>query len=78
MMLLLIGTQLGCSYEGIDGTVFGETAETAGRPPTDSLIDLSQGEVGLAMTILILFGLGFIAGRTWERILSGGHDALPR
>ena len=70
--------QYGCDYEGIDGTVFGATAKSAGRLPTDSVIDLSQGEVGLAMSILILFGLGFIAGRCWERIISGGHDALPR
>ena len=53
----------GCGYEGIDGTVFGSTAEAAGRTPTDSLLDLSQGELGLAMTIVILFGLGFVAGR---------------
>ena len=68
----------GCSYEGIDGTIFGATAESAGRPPLDSMLDFSQGEVGLAMSILILFGLGFIAGRCWERLFSGGHDALPR
>ena len=68
----------GCDYEGIDGTVFGTTATSAGRPPADSIIDFSQGEVGLAMSILILFGLGFIAGRCWERIFSGGRDALPR
>ncbi len=68
----------GCTYEGIDGTVFGATAESVGRPPVDSILDLSQGEFGLAMSILILFGLGFIAGRTWERIFSGGDDALPR
>ncbi|MEE2785953.1 MAG: energy-coupling factor ABC transporter permease [Myxococcota bacterium] len=68
----------GCSYEGIDGTVFGATAEAAGRAPTDSMLDLSQGEVGLAMSILILFGLGFIAGRSWERIFRRGSDALPR
>ena len=67
-----------CTYEGIDGTVFGVTAETAGRPPTDSILDLSQGEMGLAMTIIILFGLGFIAGRSWERLLLRGRDALPR
>jgi len=79
MMFLILASNLsGCSYEGIDGTVFGTIAETAGRPPTDSMLDLSQGEVGLAMSILILFGLGFIAGRSWERLFSGGSDALPR
>ena len=76
-LLLAIGFT-GCGYEGIDGTVFGATAEKAGRPPTESIVDLSQGEMGLAMSILILFGLGFVAGRTWERLLGGGRDALPR
>lgn len=78
---LLVGLALlpaGCSYEGIDGTVFGATAEGAGRPPQDTLIDLSQGELGLAMSIVILFGLGFIAGQSWERLLREGKDALPR
>jgi cobalt/nickel transport system permease protein len=78
VMLLLLAIGLpGCGYEGIDGTVFGAAAEGAGRPPTASIVDMSQGETGLAMTILILFGLGFIAGRTWERLF-GGRDALPR
>lgn len=78
MILLLAVGLSGCGYEGIDGTVFGATAESAGRPATESLIDLSQGEVGLAMSILILFGLGFIAGRSWDRLLGEGRDALPR
>jgi cobalt/nickel transport system permease protein len=83
ILLLAIGLS-GCTYEGIDGTVFGAAAESAGRAPTDSLLDLSQGELGLAMTIIILFGLGFIAGRSWESVLNkpsraeGEHDALPR
>jgi len=77
LLLLLIG-QSGCSYEGIDGTVFGKTAEESGRPPTDGLVDLSQGEIGLAMSILILVGMGFVAGRSWERLLGGGRDAPPR
>ncbi|MEL6345834.1 MAG: energy-coupling factor ABC transporter permease [Myxococcota bacterium] len=76
-LLLMIGLS-GCAYEGIDGTVFGATAEGAGRPPTESIVDLSQGEMGLAMTILILFGLGFLAGRSWERLFGGEHGALPR
>ena len=77
--VILLTTGLsGCGYEGIDGTVFGATAEGAGRPPTESIVDLSQGEVGLAMSILILFGLGFIAGRSWERLIGGGRDALSR
>ena len=78
MTLLLMICLPGCSYEGIDGTVFGAAAESAGRAPTDSLLDFSQGEMGLAMTILILFGLGFIAGRCWERLFCRGKDALPR
>ncbi|MEL6196123.1 MAG: energy-coupling factor ABC transporter permease [Myxococcota bacterium] len=78
VIMLLASGLSGCSYEGIDGTVFGATAESGGLPPTDSILDLSQGEVGLAMTILILFGLGFVAGRAWERLLGGNNDALPR
>ena len=78
-MLLLLATGLsGCAYEGIDGTVFGATAEGAGRPPTGSIFDLSQGELGLAMSILILFGMGFVAGRSWERVFAGGRNAPPR
>lgn len=76
ILLLCVGLISGCDYEGIDGTVFGKMAEEAGRPPTDSFLDLSQGEVGLAMSILILFGLGFVAGRSWEKLLSGETDAL--
>ena len=78
LLLFLVFGPLGCAYEGIDGTVFGARAESAGRSPTDSLLDLSQGEVGLAMTIIVLFGMGFVAGRTWERLLGGGHDAPRR
>ena len=77
VMLLAVGLS-GCSYEGIDSTVFGATAEQAGRPPTESIVDLSQGEIGLALSVLILFGLGFIAGCCWERALGRRHDALPR
>lgn len=58
----------GCTYEGIDGTVFGEVSTKAGHPPTDSVIDFSQGELGLSMSVLILFGLGFIAGQSWQKI----------
>lgn len=79
MILLIVMSSFvsGCTYEGIDGTIFGATAESAGRPPNDSIIDLSQGEFGLAMTIVILFGAGFVAGRTWEKLFSGGRDAFP-
>ena len=76
VILICIPLLSGCDYEGIDGTVFGEVAEHAGRPPKDSFLDFSQGEVGLAMSILILFGLGFVAGRSWEKLLSGENDAL--
>lgn len=72
-----VGGAAGCTLEGIDGSVFGAVAEAGGRAPTDSLVDLSQGELGLAMTIVILFTLGFVAGRVWERLL-GGRGALPR
>ncbi len=77
--ILLIATFLSaCDYEGIDGSVFGAVAESAGRPPTDALLDLSQGELGLAMSIIILFGLGFIGGQSWERLSRKGGDALSR
>ncbi|MCH2110399.1 MAG: energy-coupling factor ABC transporter permease [Polyangiaceae bacterium] len=66
LCLLLLN---GCTYEGIDGTVFGAIAGSSGHPPEESLIDLSQGEVGLAMTIIVLFTLGFVAGRVWERLM---------
>ena len=78
MLLLPVIGLPGCAYEGIDGTVFGAAAVGAGRPPTGSILDLSQGEIGLAMSVLILFGMGFIAGRSWERVLGGGRDAPPR
>ena len=71
ILFLTIICLSGCAYEGIDGTVFGTVAESSGRPPTESIVDLSQGELGLAMSILILFGLGFMAGRSWERIFHG-------
>lgn len=77
-LCMFIASLTGCDYEGIDGSVFGATAESVGRSPKDSIVDLSQGELGLAMSILILFGLGFIAGRTWERIFHVKNDALPR
>ncbi len=78
MLLLLMTGLSGCAYEGIDGTVFGAAAEESGRPFAESILDLSQGELGLAMSILILFGMGFVAGRSWERVLAGGRDAPPR
>jgi len=74
VVLLAVGLS-GCGYEGIDGTVFGAASESAGRPPTDSILDLSQGELGLATTVLVLFGLGFIAGRSWERLLRPPNNA---
>ena len=77
MVLMAIGLS-GCEYEGIDGTVFGAASENAGRPPVDSIVDFSQGELGLAMTVLVLFGLGFVAGKSWERLLKEDKSALPR
>lgn len=74
LLLLLALTWGGCSYEGIDATVFGAAAEAAGHPPRESLLDLSQGELGLAMSILVLFALGFVAGRSWERLLGGPRE----
>lgn len=74
LILLLVVGLSGCHYEGIDGTVFGAVAENAGRPPTDSLLDLSRGELGLAMSIVILFGLGFIAGQSWDRLRAASPE----
>lgn len=73
MVVVLLGLS-GCRYQGIDGTVFGAAAEQAGNPPTDSIIDFSQGEMGLAMSILILFGFGFVAGASWHHLFSGDDD----
>ena len=80
ILLLLVSSSAmqACSYEGIDNTVFGATAEGLGRTPTDSILDFSQGELGLAVSILILFGMGFVAGRTWESHFSREKDALSR
>jgi cobalt/nickel transport system permease protein len=66
----------GCEYQGIDGTVFGSIAEAAGQPARDSLLDFSQGELGLAVSIVVPFVFGFVAGRTWER-LGGARHASP-
>ncbi len=77
VVLMCIGLS-GCAYEGIDGTIFSAEAEKAKRMTTDSIVDFSQGEMGLAMTILILFGLGFIAGRCWEKLSAVEQDGLPR
>jgi cobalt/nickel transport system permease protein len=79
MMVLLAATVglSGCTYEGIDGSVFGEIATEAGLAPVDSLLDFSGGELGLAMTIVVLFGMGFVAGRSWERLSQQDH-ALSR
>ena len=74
ILLIVLGLS-GCTYEGIDGTVFGDIAERGGNPPVDSIIDFSQGEMGLAMSIVILFGLGFVAGSSWHHLFSGDHDA---
>ncbi|MBM3989149.1 MAG: hypothetical protein FJ294_14470 [Planctomycetes bacterium] len=68
LALLVLFGGAGCNYSGIDGTVFGATAEAAGRPSQASWIDFSQGELGLAMSIVVLFSLGSVAGRTWERL----------
>lgn len=78
LLMLIAAILSGCNYKGIDDTVFGMAATMAGRPPTQSLLDLSEGEVGHTLSLLILLGLGFIAGRSWERMFGGGRDALRR
>ena len=65
----------GCRYEGIDASVFGAAAAAAGRPPLASMLDFSVGELGLAMSIIVLFCCGFVAGRTYERLLR--RDQAP-
>ena len=64
----------GCDYEGIDGSVFGSAAEAAKRPPRQHP-GLKPRRGWLAMNVLILFGLGFLAGRSWERLLKGASAA---
>jgi cobalt/nickel transport system permease protein len=77
LLVLLTLTSSGCVYEGIDATVFGAVAERSGRPPTESLIDLSGGELGLAVSVSLPFVFGFLAGRAWER-LGRQEDEQPR
>jgi len=77
-LIVLVMNVTGCDYEAIDETVFSATSDAAGRTPGDSLLDLSTGEFGLAMTVILLFGLGFIAGRSWENLFRGDDDAFPR
>jgi cobalt/nickel transport system permease protein len=69
--LLVVTALAGCQYEALDEGTFSAVAEAAGRPASPSLVDLSQGEVGLAMSVLCLFGVGFVAGRAYERLLGG-------
>jgi cobalt/nickel transport system permease protein len=77
LLLLATVTSSGCRYQGIDGTVFSAVATEAGQPATAPLLDASEGELGLAMTILVLFTCGFASGRTYERVL-GGASAPSR
>jgi cobalt/nickel transport system permease protein len=69
--LLVLAALSGCGYEALDEGTFSAAAAAAGRPATASLVDLSQGEVGLAMSVLCLFGVGFVAGRAYERLQGG-------
>ena len=78
LLVLIVVSLSGCDYKGIDESVFGMTATMAGRTPTQSLVDLSVGEFGQTLSIFVLLGLGFIAGRGWERMFGGGRDAFPR
>jgi cobalt/nickel transport system permease protein len=64
-----------CSYEGLDATVFGEVATQSGHAPTPSLLDWSEGELGLALNIIILFLAGFLAGQAYERATDKHHGA---
>jgi len=71
---LSVGVLVGCEATGIDESVFGTIAERGGRAPTDVLLDLSGGELGLAMSVLLPFVFGFVVGRTWERMGQRDHD----
>jgi len=73
LLLPLVGLLAGCGYAPIDDSVFSATAATGGQPPRPGLIDLSDGEVGLAGSIVVLFSCGFIAGRSWERLRAPRH-----
>lgn len=71
MALLVVCVLLvvpGCSYAPMDDSVFSASAAAAGRPASDILLDLSDGEAGLAASLLIPFVLGIVAGRAWERL----------
>jgi cobalt/nickel transport system permease protein len=70
---LSVGVLVGCEATGIDDSVFGTIAERGGRAPTDILLDLSGGEFGLAMSVLLPFVFGFVVGRTWERLGQRDH-----
>ncbi len=71
LLLTLLG---GCATTGLDDHVFGAAAAAAGRPPTGSLLDLSAGELGLAASVLIPFGAGFVLGRGVERLRRSPPD----
>lgn len=75
--LLALALFSSCAYEGIDETVFAEAARAGGQAPRDALVDMSGGELGLALRILCLFGAGFLAGRAYQRVF-GGLDADRR
>lgn len=66
-------TLTGCEVTGIDDSVFGAIAGKAGRAPTDVMLDLGGGELGLAVSIALPFVFGFLVGRTWERLGQGHH-----
>ena len=34
--------------------------------------------LAIGLSLIILFGLGFISGRSWERLGREDSDALPR
>ena len=79
LSVLLCGTILtGCGYEGVDQGVFEAAAEGAGRTPAESMIYLGTDEWGSVVSAFVLLGLGFIAGRSWERHFERDDDALPR
>ncbi len=64
----------GCAVTGIDESVFAATAKRGGLPAQPALLDLRESELGLAATIALLFGAGFVTGR-YVQAARRGEDA---
>lgn len=69
LLLLLLPLQVRAAepMKGLDEKVMEKAAEDAGRHPKP-LLDLTEGETGLALFMAGGLGAGFILGRHWERL----------